>query len=39
MLDIPGSVAREVEEETGLTPAEYRTGGIGTASIPARRSP
>ena len=27
MLDIPGSVMREVEEETGLTPAEYRTGG------------
>ena len=26
MLDIPGSVVREVEEETGLTPAEYRAG-------------
>src|SRR5438094_4418482 len=26
MLDIPGSVMREVEEETGLTPAEYRAG-------------
>jgi 8-oxo-dGTP pyrophosphatase MutT (NUDIX family) len=25
MVDIPGSVAREVEEETGLTPADYRT--------------
>ena len=24
MVDIPGSVAREVEEETGLTPADYR---------------
>jgi len=24
MLDIPGSVARELEEETGLTPADYR---------------
>lgn len=24
VLDIPGSVAREVEEETGLTPADYR---------------
>jgi hypothetical protein len=23
-LDIPGSVAREIEEETGLTPADYR---------------
>jgi 8-oxo-dGTP pyrophosphatase MutT (NUDIX family) len=23
MVDIPGSVAREVEEETGLTPADY----------------
>jgi 8-oxo-dGTP pyrophosphatase MutT (NUDIX family) len=23
-LDIPGSVAREMEEETGLTPADYR---------------
>jgi 8-oxo-dGTP pyrophosphatase MutT (NUDIX family) len=23
-VDIPGSVAREVEEETGLTPADYR---------------
>ena len=23
-LDIPGSVARELEEETGLTPADYR---------------
>ena len=27
MLDIPGSVMREVEEETGLTPADYRAGG------------
>ena len=26
MVDIPGSVAREVEEETGLTPADYRAG-------------
>ena len=26
MLDIPSSVMREVEEETGLTPAEYRAG-------------
>lgn len=25
MVDIGGSVAREVEEETGLTPADYRT--------------
>jgi 8-oxo-dGTP pyrophosphatase MutT (NUDIX family) len=25
MVDIPGSVAREVEEETGLTPADYRS--------------
>jgi 8-oxo-dGTP pyrophosphatase MutT (NUDIX family) len=25
-VDISGSVAREVEEETGLTPADYRTG-------------
>src|ERR1700688_3806426 len=25
-VDIAGSVAREVEEETGLTPAEYRAG-------------
>jgi 8-oxo-dGTP pyrophosphatase MutT (NUDIX family) len=25
-VDIPGSVAREVEEETGLTPADYRPG-------------
>jgi 8-oxo-dGTP pyrophosphatase MutT (NUDIX family) len=25
MVDIPGSVAREVDEETGLTPADYRT--------------
>jgi 8-oxo-dGTP pyrophosphatase MutT (NUDIX family) len=25
-LDIPGSVAREVEEETGLTSADYRPG-------------
>jgi 8-oxo-dGTP pyrophosphatase MutT (NUDIX family) len=25
-LDIEGSVAREVEEETGLTPADYRPG-------------
>jgi 8-oxo-dGTP pyrophosphatase MutT (NUDIX family) len=24
-VDIEGSVAREVEEETGLTPADYRT--------------
>jgi 8-oxo-dGTP pyrophosphatase MutT (NUDIX family) len=24
MVDMPGSVAREVEEETGLTPADYR---------------
>jgi 8-oxo-dGTP pyrophosphatase MutT (NUDIX family) len=27
MLDISGSVMREVEEETGLTPADYHTGG------------
>jgi hypothetical protein len=26
MLDIPASVAREVEEETGLAPDEYRAG-------------
>jgi 8-oxo-dGTP pyrophosphatase MutT (NUDIX family) len=26
VLDIEGSVAREVEEETGLTPADYRPG-------------
>jgi 8-oxo-dGTP pyrophosphatase MutT (NUDIX family) len=25
-VDIQGSVAREVEEETGLTPADYRAG-------------
>lgn len=25
-VDIPGSVAREVEEETGLKPADYRAG-------------
>jgi len=25
-VDIPGSVAREMEEETGLTPADYRAG-------------
>ena len=25
-VDMPGSVAREVEEETGLTPADYRAG-------------
>jgi 8-oxo-dGTP pyrophosphatase MutT (NUDIX family) len=25
-VDIPGSVAREVEEETGLTPADYQAG-------------
>jgi 8-oxo-dGTP pyrophosphatase MutT (NUDIX family) len=25
-VDIPGSVAREVEEETGLRPADYRAG-------------
>jgi 8-oxo-dGTP pyrophosphatase MutT (NUDIX family) len=25
-LDMSGSVAREVEEETGLTPADYRAG-------------
>ena len=25
-VDIAGSVAREVEEETGLTPADYRAG-------------
>ncbi len=25
MLDIPGSVAREIEEETGLMPADYRS--------------
>jgi 8-oxo-dGTP pyrophosphatase MutT (NUDIX family) len=25
-VDIPGSVAREAEEETGLTPADYRAG-------------
>jgi 8-oxo-dGTP pyrophosphatase MutT (NUDIX family) len=26
MVDMPGSVAREVDEETGLTPADYRAG-------------
>jgi hypothetical protein len=26
-LDIPGSVAREAEEETGLTPSDYRADG------------
>ena len=26
MVDMSGSVAREVEEETGLTPADYRAG-------------
>src|SRR5216683_683600 len=25
-LDMSGSIAREVEEETGLTPADYRAG-------------
>jgi 8-oxo-dGTP pyrophosphatase MutT (NUDIX family) len=25
-VDIPGSIAREAEEETGLTPADYRAG-------------
>ena len=26
-VDIPGSIAREVEEETGLTPADYQAAG------------
>ena len=29
-MDIPGSVAREVEEETGITPADYRAGAHWT---------
>jgi len=41
MVDIPGSVVREVEEETGLTSVDYRAGahwdcvvsGAGTAMI------
>ena len=37
-VDIPGSVAREMEEETGLTPADYRAGAdwdcvVSSASI------
>ena len=32
-VDIAGSVAREVEEETGLAPADYQRRRIGTASF------
>jgi 8-oxo-dGTP pyrophosphatase MutT (NUDIX family) len=30
MMDVAGSVAREVEEETGITPADYRAGAHWT---------
>src|SRR6266404_1814141 len=32
-VDIEGSVAREVEEETGLTPADYRTSAHGDCVV------
>ena len=38
VLDIAGSVAREVEEETGLTPADYRAeAALGLRLSPASR--
>ena len=37
-VDIAGSVAREVEEETGLTPADYRAGALGLRGRRAPRS-
>ena len=40
MVDIPGSVAREVEEETGLTPADYRgRRSLGLRRLGCVRSP
>ena len=36
MVDIAGSVAREVEEETGLTPRTIAPMATGIASFPAR---
>ena len=38
-VDIAGSVAREVEEETGLTPADYRAdAALGLRRLRRRRS-